>query len=204
MIVTVDGCRVDPVPVPDVTLHKLIQHVRTSHLRNRLVISVALNGQVLDDETLSAELTAPVAANAQVDLESADSSALVNATLLELAQEFERAGAGFAETADRLSAGQAAAISSVGDFVRLWQTAYHALSQCGELLCRDLLAVRYNGGTVRDSLAQMVDRLTDVRDALDARDVVLQADLVRHELPVLASTWRELLSELMGQLAVEK
>jgi hypothetical protein len=204
MIVTLDGRRVDATLTTGVTLHDLIEHVRSTHLPDRLVVSVAVDGKVLDDAALTTELSAPVNPSAQVDLESADRAALVATTLHGLAQEFEHADSGLAATADRLSAGQAAAISDVGEFVRLWHTAYRALAQCSELLRCDLTACRYNGGTVRDSLAEMVDKLTQVRDALEAGDVVLQADLVRYELPVLATTWQELLTELASQIEAEK
>jgi hypothetical protein len=200
MIVTLDGQRVDANLTRGATLKDLIEQIRTAHLSDRLVVSVAVDGQVLEDAELTTELGEPVRPDTQVDLESADRAVLVSETFLGLAAEFERGGSELAQAADRLNGGESAAISDIGEFMRLWQTAYRALSQCSELLHRDLLACRHNGSTVRESLTDMVAKLTQVRDALEARDIVLQADLVRYELPVLAKTWQKLLMELAGQI----
>ena len=79
-------------------------------------------------------------------------------------------------------------------------SAYSALAQCSELLRRDLTDLPHDGRKARDFLTEMVGKLTEVRDALEARDLVLQADLVRYELPVLAATWQNLLTGLAEQI----
>jgi hypothetical protein len=59
--------------------------------------------------------------------------------------------------------------------------------------------MEYEGRAVKACLRDLVDKLTDVRAALEAHDVVILADLVRYELPALAQTWHAILNHLAAQ-----
>ena len=201
MIVTVDGQRVsEPGPARE-TLQVLLDEVRAAHLNERLIVSVAINGRRLDDAELNAGLEQPIADDAQIDLESGEPVALVQNILRGLAGEFGAAGGQFGELADRLSSGDAtAAFREVGVFVGLWQTSFRALVQGGELLKRDLMEYECAGDTMKAGLADLVEKLSELRGALEARDSVLLADLVRYELPPLAQAWSAMLSNLAEQI----
>lgn len=200
MIVTLDGQRLtDPFPTAE-TLQNLIDRVRDAHLKDRLVVSVTVDGHVLGDAELNAGLERPVATAAQVDLESGEPATLARAALRGLAAEFAEAGTRLAEIADRLNSEDVpAAIRDVGAVISLWQTCYRALPQCGALLHCDLLNMEYEGRAVKACLRELVDKLTDVRAALEAHDVVILADLVRYELPALAQAWQAILNHLAAQ-----
>lgn len=200
MIVTVDGQRVrEPGPARE-TLQVLLDEVRATHLNERLIVSVAINGRRLDDAELNAGLEQPVAEDAQVDLESGEPVALVSGVLRGLATEFDAAGGQFGELADRLSSGDAAAIREVGAFVSLWQSSFRALVQGGELLKRDLTECECAGQTMKAGLADLVEKLSELRGALEARDNVLLTDLVRYELPPLAQAWSTTLLHVADQI----
>jgi hypothetical protein len=53
---------------------------------------------------------------------------------------------------------------------------------------------------VKAGLANLVEKLSELRGALEARDIVLLADLVRYELPALAQAWSAMLSNLAEQI----
>ncbi len=203
MIVTVDGRRIEAKRSGGDTLQEVLDDVRAAHLGERLIIAVSVNGETLDEDDLHADLEQPLSGDVQIDLESSDATSLVLATLRGLAHEFESVGARLADTATRLASGEAAAIAEVGALVRLWQTAYRALAQCGALLHRDLAELDHAGQPVGAELETMVQQLAQIRDALAAGDLVLQADLVRHELPSLVAGWRALLTHLADQIAAE-
>ena len=202
MIVTLDGRRVDESFAHDSTLQTLIDQIKAGHLNDRLVVSVAVDGRRLGDADLDARLELTVANNAQVDLESADSATLVGDVLQGLARHFEQAGAQLPGIADRLNSGDlAAAMRDVAGFITLWQTCYRGLAQCSGLLNEDLTAREHDGRTVQAHLEELIEKLTALRGALESRDVVLLADLVRYELPPLSWAWRALLINLAEQLA---
>ena len=204
MILTLDGQRVAEPGVASETLQGLLDQVRAMHLKDRMILSVAINGQRLAETDLNSGLAQPVADDAQVDLESGEPIALVRTVLRQLAAEFVEAGGQLGGIADRLnSADTAAAIRDVGKFVGLWQTSYRALAQCGELIRRDLTGYECAGRTVKTGLTEVVEKLSELRGALEARDIVLLADLVRYELPPLTQAWSETLSNLADQVRID-
>jgi hypothetical protein len=92
------------------------------------------------------------------------------------------------------------AVQDVGKFINQWHICQRVLSQCCSLLGEDLTQRRCGGELVRVRLDEVVDRLGEVRGALEARDMVLLADVVRYEMPELSKTWQALLGELADQV----
>ncbi|HQL55616.1 MAG TPA: hypothetical protein PLQ87_12980 [Phycisphaerae bacterium] len=202
MIFTVDGQRVNESFTPEDTLQTSIDRVRANYPSERLIVSVSINGQRLNDADLAARLAQPLGAGAQVDLETGCARTLVTDALRGLALEFDQAGGQLADIANRLSAGQgAAAVRDVGAFVSLWQTCYRALAQCSGLLGDDLTTYLYEGRTVKEWLADLILKLDELRGALEAHDTVLLADLLRYEMQPLTQTWQSVTASLAEQVA---
>lgn len=202
MIFTVDGQRVNESFAPEDTLQTSIDRVRANYPSERLIVSVSIDGERLGEAELAGRLTQPVAAGAQVDLETSCAKTLVSDALRGLALEFDQTGGQLADVANRLSAGNGApALREVGTFVTLWQTCYRALAQCSGLLGEDLTAYEYEGRAVKEWLADLILKLDELRAALEAHDTVLLADLIRYEMPPLAQTWQAVTASLADQVA---
>lgn len=201
MIVTLDGQRLETIPDPAPTLQTLIDGVRATH-DDRLIVSVAIDGQHLGDDALEAALAQPVPAATQIDLESAQATEIVGDALRGLAAEFAAARDRLGDIAERLSAGSAAAaVSDIGRYIGLWQTCQRVLSQCSGLLAVDLTRCTLQDRTVQDWFEELIPKLVEIRGSLEAHDMVLLADLVRYELPALCDTWQALLEDLSAQVA---
>jgi hypothetical protein len=202
MIVTLDGQRVDESFRPGCKLQSVVDQIRGRlSSPNRIIVSVAVNGRRLDDDVLTETLERPVESDAQVDLESSEPEELVERAFRGLAESFSQAADGIDHMADGLkSSDPTQAMHDVGDFVTLWQTAYRAIAQCSGLLNRDLTACEFDGQPVIQCISTLVDRLSELRGALEARDMVLLADLVRYELQPLARSWQALLASLAEQV----
>lgn len=202
MIVTIDARRVDAALAADATLQILLDQVRAAHVPDRLIVSVAVNGRPLSDEELQDDLALPVAADAQIDLETGDRGALICAALRGLADEFAAAADRHVAIAERLSAGDAAAaVRDVGELIGLWQTCCRVLDQCSALLGKHLAERMHDNRPVYGWFEDVVGKLSEVRAALEARDTVLLADLVRYELPPFCQTWQAVLNDLADQVA---
>ncbi|MBK9127964.1 MAG: hypothetical protein IPM13_09205 [Phycisphaerales bacterium] len=197
MIVTLDAQRLSNPPPPGCTLQSLIEHVRESHARDRLVVSVALNGQTLSDEELVAGLDRELEPEAQVDFETGTPREVVADTSRALAEAFESSGDILSEAAEALSRGDVpGAMKPIGEYIALWQTTQGAVQQCAELLRLDISQWDVGGRPLLDSLSEAVGKLTLVREALEAKDLVTLGDVVRYELPSLSSAWHDLLGSL--------
>jgi len=202
MIVTLDGQRLNVSFPANCTLEKLIEQIRAKH-NECLIVSVALNGQRLDDKTLQATLAQSVPDSAQVDLASGDPVQLVGDALRGLGLEFVAGGDRLAGIAERLQSTEAAAaVQDISEFIGLWNTCHRVLVQCSGLLNQDLAQQSYEGRTVQAWFEEAVSRLSGLRDALENRDLVLLADMLRYELPPVCNTWQQLLNRVADQLAV--
>jgi len=200
MIVTLDRQRLMDAFSAEETLQSLLDRVREAHLKDRMIVSVAVDGRVLAESELNTSLPQPVAGG-QVDLESSQPATVAAAVLRGLAAEFGDAGSRLSDIADRLSSADvAAAIRDVGKFVALWQACYRALPQCSALCRQELLDTDYDGRPLKDRLDELIGKLSEVRAALEARDTVLLADLVRYELAPLAQKWQDILNHLAEQI----
>ncbi len=205
MIITVDGRVVEHAARPGCTLQELIDGLLQSELEERLVIAISFDGRRLGDEELTDRLRQPLPENTQLALESSTPAQLVASVLQSLATGFADAAGAFPDIADRLAGDDApAAIHEVGRSLETWQTCYRALAQCGSLLQRDLLEGRCGDRSMSVYIAELTDKLNELRRALEARDVVLLGDLVRYELPPLAKQWQDLLTHLAEQVAEEE
>jgi len=197
MIVTLDGQRLEADFTSADTLQALIDRVRAEHLPDRLVISVAVNGQVLLPEDLEARLSQSPAAEDQVDLESGDPRAIAADALRQAADQLAAAGQAQQEVADQLNAGQVAeALGRVGESVGVWQASQQVIVRCCALLGEDLTAVECGGRPIREHFSELAEKLRELRDAFEARDMVLLADLLHYEMPPLCDTWHRLLAKL--------
>jgi hypothetical protein len=202
MIVTLDGQCLEADFTSADTLQALIDRVRAEHLPDRLVVSIAVNGQLLLPEDLDARLSQPPAPQDQVDLESGDPRAIVADALRQAAEQLAAAGQAQQEVADQLNAGQVAeALERVGELVGVWQAGQQVVVRCCALLGEDLTAVEYGGRPIREHLGELAEKLRELRDAFEARDMVLLADLLHYEMPPLCETWHGLFTHLADTIA---
>ncbi len=204
MIVTLDGQRMEADFASADTLQALIDRVRAEHLPDRLVVSVAVNGQLLLPEDLDARLSQPPAPQDQVDLESGDPRAISADALRQAAEQLAAAGQAQQEVADQLNAGQVAeALERVGELVGVWQAGQQVVVRCCALLGEDLTAVEYGDRPIREHFSELAEKLRELRDAFEARDMVLLADLLHYEMPPLCDTWHGLLTHLADAVAAQ-
>lgn len=204
MIVTLDGERLSGLFPTGATLQALIDQVRQAHLGDRLVVSVAVDGQELLDEELGERLESPLDGVGQLDLASADRWQLAADSLREVAERLGEAAGDQAAVADQLHAGNVAeAVNRFGEFLQVWQSCQQAILGCSGVLGQDLTALECDGRPVREHLDALADRLRELRDTFEARDMVLLADLVQYELPDTCRVWQGILNELASGLAAQ-
>lgn len=197
MIVTLDGKKLDQSFSEQTSLRSLVDAVREGLPEDRMIVALSLNGQEMPEGDLEQCLRALAQPNDQIDLESADKWELSASALRSVADELENAAEKQSAIAEKLTSGDSSeAIREVGEFVLLWQTCQKTVIQCCDVARTNLTERDFDGRPVSDHLSDLADRLREIRDALEARDYVLLADVVRYEIPNLCTLWRDILMDM--------
>ena len=205
MIVTLDGNKLDGTFRGHESLRSLIDQVRKDTAGRRLVVSVTVNGERFVEEGLDDRLASPVGDDDQINLESYDRTELVADALREMADKTGAAIATQTTLAELLNKGDSAsAMEGIGEFILLWQTCQKTIVQSCDILRTNLTINEYAGKTLADHLSDLADKLREIRDAMEASDYVLLADLLHYETPVLCETWQNVLNEMAAGLANSK
>jgi hypothetical protein len=204
MIITLDGRRLADGFGPNCTLQELIDSVRSAHVPDRLVVSVTRNGRPLVEGDLDRALPQSVGDNDQIDLASGDRTAICVDALRDVAGQLDDLGRALPGIADRISAGRGAdALREFGEQLDVWRRCREVRLRVGQLLSIDLAQLTHDDRPMPAHLADLSDRLRELRAAFESRDLVLLADLVRYEMPPLCRTWVSLLTGLADSLAAE-
>ncbi|QOJ14791.1 MAG: hypothetical protein HRU75_09130 [Planctomycetia bacterium] len=201
MIVTVDGRNITGPVEPGASLGTLIDCLRAER-PGVLITRVAVNGTALCERTADAALAQALADEDCVEVETGSPGRVVSDALREVAATLGDAGRASPEAAQRLNSGEvAAAMQDIADLVGIWQSGRTAVSQAGALLQRDLADLELDGVCVGEHLNALIARLTEIRDAMIARDHVLLADLLHYEMPELCETWERVLNGIADTVA---
>lgn len=204
MIVTLDGQRVTQEFESGVTLQTVIDSVKANQAGDCMVVGVALDGEECSDGQIGELLQQPLNCQ-QVDLESGQPAELAAMALQTIAGQLKSVGSQQEAIADKLNAGQTSeAIKAVSEFVRAWQLVYQVISQVSQLTGQDLTAAEYDGQPIAGYVDELLERLVEIKSALESQDTVLLADLIRYETPPLCETWHSILLNLADQVAAGK
>jgi hypothetical protein len=192
----------DAAPLTDTfdtsdTLQALIDEVRDSQLGDRIVVGVTIDNQNLVDNELNRRLAEPLGDAESVELISADRQELARDALYEAAEQLAAAGEEHLTIADHLQAGRhTEAVNGFAQFLTAWQVCQRVLLECSNLLSMNLTQVQCAGAPMNQHLDELAGKLREMRDAFEARDSVLLADMVQYEMPEICQHWREILRKL--------
>jgi hypothetical protein len=201
MIVTLDGEKLTKSFSAEDTLQSVIDSIRESHLDDRLVVGVALDGQFCTEDSLSEQLSQSIGHLNQIDLESGNPSAIAAEAFRSVAQEMHTVGQEQVNIAEQLNAGDvAAAVTRIGELVKAWHSVRQVMVQTSGLLQRDMTLIEFDEQPISEHLTALVGQLNEIKAALDAQDMVLLADLLHFEIPPLCELWTNLLNAVADEL----
>lgn len=202
MLVTVDGQKIDRQFDTGESLQTVIDVTRNDLPPQRLVVNVRINGEGYSDDALAERLQQPIGPGDQVDLETSDPATLGAEALRTVAEQLKIVGGRQAGVADKLSgANLGEGVQEIGEFVQIWQQIQRVLTQLCGLTGQDLTQLVYEDKPVSQHLDALLERLREIRDALEAHDMVLLADLFHYEAPALCEQWTAILRHMADELA---
>lgn len=201
MIVTLDGRKLEQLTTFRGTLEALVARARAELTDEQIIVAVTINGRELVGEELNRQLSSEVSNDVQVDLECAAPREIAAAALRESADRLELAAEAMSEVATDFQAGRfTAATGGLTSLLAVWNTCQQTLGQAGTLLHRDLTHELHDGETLIALLGKVAETLRSLRDAVEARDSVLIADLLEYEMPGLCQRWNRILQHLADEV----
>jgi hypothetical protein len=101
------------------------------------------------------------------------------------------------QVAELLIQGQISeAVRSLGECLKVWQQIHDAVAKSIQLLGLDPDSIRIRDGSLAEAIGKPKDVLVQVRDALQAQDHVLLADILQYEFADVTQTWHSIVTRV--------
>jgi hypothetical protein len=94
-------------------------------------------------------------------------------------------------------------VQRLADSLTIWQQIHEAVSKSIQMLDLDPQMITVGDQSLVVALRGPKDMLLQVKEALEAKDYVMLADVLQYEIEPAVNTWRAILSEI-HRLAVER
>jgi len=170
--------------------------------QGRAVVSIHCNGQEVDADELVAALARPLSGFQRVELTSMPAGEVAQAVLAQaaaLVQETEQDHSGIVEL---LNEGNTVrGMELLGGSFRVWQQAHEAVLQAVRLAHIPLDQIQVQGAPSAEIIQGLKGKLEQVKEALEARDYVMLADILQYEMGETVQSWKALIDQLSAQLS---
>lgn len=161
----------------------------------RLILGMKCNEEDVDSEEIASMVSTPIAEFDRLDFISGDPRDMVLDALDGVRRAFEQTFQVVREAGDDLARGDAQrAMNRLADCFSVWGQTVDAVQSSGRLLGIDLDAFTIEDRTITAWVSDLATKLREVRSAIEARDSVLLADIVRYELDETMQAWDRMLA----------
>ena len=166
----------------------------------RIIVEVLLDGQPLIGDQLFDRQEEPLG-DMTLNLITANPRELVVDTLGEIHRMLQVAGEQQNEAADFLQRDdQRAALERIGESMTIWQQTERAVRESAQIMEVSLEDLVIDAFTFSELTADLIERLSGLRDLLQANDFVAVADTLQYEWPDVTMRWQKAIEKLMEQI----
>ena len=204
MNIFVDDVAVDATFIEAATtIEQAVRHVGASHCQpDQLVIAVRCDGKEIPAEVMADVLSRPAESIDRIDLVTGTRATLVSDAMDQASACLAETETVCGEVASLLTQGKTSeATATLGECFRVWQQIHDALAKSIQMLELDVEAVSINGEPLLSLLGKPKEALLQIRDALQARDYVLLADVLQYEFSEVTGLWQTIISKLRQEAA---
>ena len=208
MKLLLNGHELEGVIEDETTLGVALLKVQNEEIGNQEVISsVWIDGEPLTAERLAEWKDRPTRDFCEARINAPTRRQLTAKSLTALSQSLTESKVEREQIVDHICKGRSEeAMKALPDYLEIWNTVQRALAGVCRLLDLDLESLEvygpqaYTGAdrsqmvTIR--LGQLTQLLQQMKDALQAADLVVLGDIVNYDLADLTDDWQDLLEEL--------
>ena len=201
MEVYIDEKKVDDQFSPDGTLEDAVREIQANvHQTGRMVIGIKCDGRVVDSVDMIETLKKPAPTINRLDVLTGTKEALVTDAMDQAATSLDETESASQRIAELLIEGKTNdAVKDLGDCLRIWQQIHEAIAKSIELLGVDADELMVRDDTLLEAICRPKDVLLQIRDALQAKDHVLLADILQYEFGDVTNTWHAIIARIRQQ-----
>jgi flavin-binding protein dodecin len=194
----IDDRKIDDEFVHEGTLEDAVRHVQ-EHVCSpgRLVVGLRCNGRQLSTQAMAEALQKPAPSFDRLDVFTSTRDGLVTDAMKQASASLEATEDVYDQVAELLIQGQISeAVRSLGECLKVWQQIHDAVAKSIQLLGLDPDSIRIRDGSLAEAIGKPKDVLVQVRDALQAQDHVLLADILQYEFADVTQTWHSIVTRV--------
>lgn len=198
MTVTVDS---ESLPVEQLglsTLGDVLSHLQE---KNRLVTQVLIDGTEPDLSHVSTLRSRQLIGHT-IYIETTEPAQIARDVLNEVILQMQQADSARRTATEHLVVGETnKALQKLAGCFTVWQTAQQAIEQVATLLRVDLERVQVGEMSLTQILSDFAEELRSIRSALESRDYVSLADILRYEIDQTTERWFQAIKQLLEMVS---
>jgi len=201
----VDDRRTDVQTPADARFRDVLEAVKVlTGTLGRMIVGITCDGIDVTGAGFAATLEQPAAHFARVDMHTADPAELVSQALSTAGELLDASEAALGQVVDQLALGKAGlALPRLAECCQAWLQVHEGI--CNAMIMRnlDLEALEVGGKRLGVVLAEPLEKLKQLKDAVQSGDHVLLSDILNYEFPSAMNTWRALIDAVGASAAAE-
>ena len=163
----------------------------------RILVGFRCDGEDIAASAMTAALRKQVSSFDRVELFSSTKEDLVVETMTQAAASLEETETATQNVAEMLIQGKSAeAVQRLGECLKVWQQVHDAVGKSLTLLDMDPTATTIRDESIGSALGRPKDVLVQVKQALQAQDYVLLADVLQYEFADVTDLWHRLIARV--------
>lgn len=198
MNVFLDNRQIDAAAIDGQTLDDALRHMQTDiGAGGRVVVRLRCDGHDVTSAEMPQTLCRPADSFQRIEVFTLTRGGLVNEAMEQAETSLHRTNEACKDAGRLINQGQTAeGVETLGECLFIWQQVHEAVAKSIQLLQVDPDALAVEGESLTHLLGKPRDILMQVRDALEAKDFVLLADLLLYDLVELTAQWRAIVDRL--------
>ena len=198
MEVFVDDNLLDAAFVGDDTVEDVLRHVQLNLCPDgRMVTGIRCDGEEVNSDAIPNTLRKPASAFERIEVFVDTKGALVADAMSQAAVSLRQTEAACEQVAGLLTEGKTAeGIKALSACVGAWQQIHEAVAKSIQMLELDIERIMINDHPLIDVIKKPKDVLVQIRDALQAKDHVLLADVLQYELEEVLRQWQTIVARI--------
>lgn len=198
MNVFLDNREIDAVVSKGQTLDDALRHMQTDNCAGgRVVVRLRCDGHDVTSAEMPRILCRPADSFERIEVFTLTRGGLVTEAMEQAETSLHRTDEACKDAGRLINQGQTAeGVETLGECLFIWQQVHEAVAKSIQLLQVDPDTLAVEGESLSHLLGKPKDILMQVRDALEAKDFVLLADLLLYDLVEVTAQWRAIVDRL--------